>query len=81
MNTNQLKKAIIKLAESNVKYEQACIKKYGRYKDDNDLYCSLTGDAWHNYLEAGGSRTMINQFLHKEDDFGAVQQRLNKECV
>jgi len=53
--TNELKQAIANLNQANAKYDNA-----RKGKNDNDLYVKIVGPAWRHYLEAGGSRTMIN---------------------
>ena len=45
--THQLKKAIIELIEADRRDVKACIKKNGRYIDEEELYIK-TDKAWKN---------------------------------
>lgn len=59
--TNELLSAIEKMSTANKIYRVACIAKFGRYVDDEELYFKHVSLQWREYLQAGGSLTMINR--------------------
>lgn len=71
----QLTEAIRDLENSSYQFSQV-MKEVGSLNErtESDIYLSVTGNTWRNYLKSGGSRTMINGQLPKELDFNGVGQ-------
>lgn len=72
---DDLKQACKELAQESVKY--SILKKQGA--SDQEAHIKSSKGAWERYLQAGGSRTMINHQLAPEDDFGGQYDLLSKE--
>lgn len=67
-----LRQAVKQLENASKRYSQAI--KDGGDPNDVSLYTSINGEAWQNYLKAGGSRTMINPQLPRHLDFNGKRQ-------
>jgi predicted NodU family carbamoyl transferase len=60
MLTKEITEALEFLHKAEDEWKAMCIKKYGKFVYDNNLYCDIVGPAWKHYLSVGGSRSMIN---------------------
>ncbi|MDE1854904.1 MAG: hypothetical protein KGH57_01105 [Candidatus Micrarchaeota archaeon] len=73
----ELIEACKELAKEALVWKQ--LKEEG--KSDEECAEGSQKGAWENYLKVGGSTTMINHQLEKEEDFGAQYERLSGMCL